>query len=270
MPVSSNSSRLLIVEDDGDTRDILETVLREEGYMVAVAASPQEAARLLDEQVFHFILTDLFAEQADDSLQSVAWLRDQAQPTPIGVVTGWKISPEEARRAGFACCIMKPFDLLDLLTSIAACLHVPLNPTQQRQAKIIERFYAALNAREWEQALALCAAQFAYYPAPHSLYAPARRLDGKERYRAYVEDVFQRLSVTRFEDLVLYARPKGMAARYTYGLTLPDGTAQRRAGASLFRFRGDRVAQIGVKVRRERTRKLIERQHAAALSISQD
>lgn len=268
MPVSSGSPRVLIVEDDQDTQDILGTILSEEGYEVSLAASPQEAISLLDEQVFHFILTDLFTQSADDPLGSVAALRAQAQPTPIGVMTGWNVSIEAVQRAGFACLIKKPFELDEMLATIASCLRVTLSPERQRQAKVVERFYAALNARDWDAALRLCVAPLRYYPAANSLYAPTRKLEGKDAYRAYVEDVFERLSVTRFEDLLIYARPKGLAARYTYGLTLPGGMPQQRAGATLFRFRGELIAQIGVKIRRARARKLLEQQREVLQGVS--
>lgn len=263
MSASFSSPRLLIVEDDGDTRDILATILREEGYEVFLAASPKEAMTLLEQQVFHFVLTDLFASAPDELLRSVAPLRAQAQPTPVGLLTGWKVSAEEVRRGGFACLIRKPFDLDDLLEAIAACLRIPLSPEQQRQAETVERFFASLNARDWDAALDVCTDDLAYYPAPESLYMPTRRLRGRAAYRTYIEDIFQRVAVTRFDDLLISARPKGLAARYTYGLTLPGGVPEQRAGASLFHFTGALISQIGVKVRRGRIRKVLEQQRLA-------
>jgi CheY-like chemotaxis protein len=260
MPVSSESPRVLIIEDDQDTQEVLGAILSEEGYQVSLVASPQEALKLLDEQVFHFILTDLFTRQVDDPLGSVAALRAQAQPTPIGVMTGWNVSAEAVQRAGFACLVKKPFGLEEMLAAVAACLRAALSPEQQRQAEVMRRFFAVLNARNWDAALRLCVAQLRYYPAPDSSYLPARKLEGKDAYQAYVKEVFERFAVTRFENLLIYARPKGLAARYTYGLTLPDGQPQQRAGATLFRFRGELIAQIGVKIRRVRTRKLLEHQ----------
>ncbi len=267
MPASSRAPRLLIVEDDADTREILGTVLSEEGYAVSLAASLQEAMKLLSEQVFRFVLTELFAVSPDGLLRSALALRAQAYPTPVGILTGWKVSREELARAGFACFIKKPFDLDDALATIASCLNAPLSEEQQRQAEVIERFFAALNERDWDRALRLCSAHLAYYPAPQSLYAPLRRLVGQEGYRSYIEDVFGRLALTRFEDVQVYARPKGLAARYIYGVTLPDGTQQQRVGATLFHFRGDLITRIGVKVRPEHTRKLIEQRQAASVTL---
>jgi CheY-like chemotaxis protein len=264
MPARSNAPHLLIVEGDADTREILGTILREEGYAVSLALSLQEATTLLEEHVFHFVLTDLFPTDPADPLRSVAALRAQVQPTPIGLLTGWKVSDEAAQRAGFACSIRKPFDLDELLATIASCLHMPLNAEQQRQAEDVQHFFAALNARDWDTAMGLCAAQLAYYPAPDSLYAPLRKLVGKERYRAYAEDVFRRWSVTCFEQVLTYARPKGLAARYIYGITLSDGSQHQRVGATLFHFRGGLITRIGVKMRRESALKLIEHRQAAA------
>src|ERR1051326_7886245 len=162
MVVSAQPLRVLIVEDDRDTRDILEAVLSEEGYAVTLAASLQEALAILDEQVFHFILTDLFADALERSLDSIAPLFAHAHPTPIGVMTGWRVAPEDALRAGFTCLVRKPFELDQVLTAIAASLQFPLSTEQQRQVEVVERFYAALNARSWEHALALCIPQLAY------------------------------------------------------------------------------------------------------------
>lgn len=270
MPAPSRAPHLLVVEDDADIRDILGAILREEGYEVSLAASPQEAMLLLEEQVFHFVLTDLFAWGTNEPLRSVSALLDQAQPTPIGLLTSWKVSKEAAELAGFACLIGKPFDLDDLLATIASCLNVPLGLEQQRQAEMVGHFFDALNARNWDAALRLCAEHLAYYPGPTSLYAPIRRLAGKEMYRAYAQDVFRQLALTRFEDVLIYARPKGLAARYTYGVTLPDGGPQQRAGATLFHFRGALITRIGVKVRQKRTRALIEQQRFALSAMPQE
>jgi len=263
MPAAPAPPHLLLVEDDTDTRVILEALLRDEGYEVSQAASPREALDLLHEQVFHFILTDLFVDTPDNPLRSVASLHAQAQPTPIGVMTGWKVSAEAVQRAGFACLIQKPFELDDVLATIASCLHVPLSPAQQRQAEVVERFFAALNERDWEAALNLCTPQLAYYPAADSLYAPLRKLSGRAAYRAYAEDVFRRLALTRFEDMLIYARPKGLVARYTYGWAPPGGAPQRQAGATLFHFSGALISHIGVKVRQQRIRWLMEQQRLA-------
>ena len=61
-----------------------------------------------------------------------------------------------------------------------------------------------------------------------------------------------------------------MAARYTYGVLLPDGTAQQRAGTSIFHFQGDPIARIGVKVRQGRARTLMNRLRETALGVPQD
>ncbi len=269
MPASAAPPRLLLVEDDEDTRAILEALLHDEGYAISQAPSPREALDLLHEQVFHLLLTDLAASAAGDPLRSVAELRAQAQPTPIGVMTGWKVSLEAVQRAGFACLIRKPFDIDDMLATIASSLRVPLSPTQQRQAEVVDRFFAALNVRDWETALGLCTDQLAYYPSPDSLYAPTRKLAGKANYRAYVADVFGRLSLTRFENLLIYARPKGLAARYTYGWASPDGRPHQQASATLFHFSGDHISHIGVKVRQQRIRRLIQQQRLALAEPSQ-
>ena len=255
-----NAPHLLIVEDDTDIRDILGTALREEGYVVSLATSLEEALTQLGEQVFYFVLTDLFSATPGALFDSIAALRSQAQPTPVGLLTGWRVSEEDAQRAGFACFIREPFELDEALAATASCLNAPLNGNQQRLAQVVKRFFAAHNERDWDAALDLPVTHLAYYPAPQSLYAPLRKLEGRESYRAYTEDVFRRLLLTRFEQVLVYARPKGLEARYVFGVTLPDNNSQQRAGATLFHFQGDLIARIGVKVRPAFARTLIKQQ----------
>ena len=148
------SARLLIVEDDRDTRDILETILSEEGYIVSLAASPQEAMTHWISRCFTDP-TDLFADTADGSLESVAPLHAHAHPTPIGVMTGWKVAPEEVQRAGYACLIEKPLELDEAFYRCCCRSAFSAQPGAAAPGGVIERFYDAINARSWEEALAL-------------------------------------------------------------------------------------------------------------------
>src|SRR5215831_12606319 len=131
---SPASSHLLLVEHDPGVGDLLHAFLAKEGYDVLVVASPQEALACLDEHTYSLILTDLFKPAQTDPFRSVELLRDRAHPTPVVVMTGWNVGEEEVTGRGFASLVRKPFDLEDILTSIAASLKRPLSPAQGRQA----------------------------------------------------------------------------------------------------------------------------------------
>ncbi len=55
----SEAIRLLLVEDDGDSRTLVESVLRREGFRVSSAPSAERALQQLGEEAFDLVLTDV-------------------------------------------------------------------------------------------------------------------------------------------------------------------------------------------------------------------
>jgi DNA-binding response OmpR family regulator len=123
MTHTSSPARLLVVEHDPGIQDLLAASLTAEGYAVSLAASPAEARRLLNEQRFQLILTDLFSTSSDDRFESVEQLCASARPTPVGVITGWNIEEEEVAQHDVAFLIRKPFDVDDLYASITTWIN---------------------------------------------------------------------------------------------------------------------------------------------------
>lgn len=120
-----SAPRLLVVEHDTGIQDLLATFLTSEGYDVSLAASPDEARTLLDEESFQLVLTDLFSNNPSDRFDSIEPLRASAHPTPVGVITGWNVEENEIAQHEFAFLIRKPFDVDDLSASITACVKSP-------------------------------------------------------------------------------------------------------------------------------------------------
>ena len=94
--------RLLVVEDDPDLLTIVQDALEQEDYAVTLATSLPASLALLDEQLYHHILTDLFAAEGNDPFQTIRPFVAQATPIPLGLVTGWQVTAEAATQAGFA------------------------------------------------------------------------------------------------------------------------------------------------------------------------
>ncbi len=243
--LSASPPRLLLVEHDPGVRDLLQAFLRSEGYDVFLVASPQEALTLLDAHTFHLVLTDLFRRADQDPFQAIEPLRSQAYPIPVGVISGWKLKEEEVRQHGFACLVRKPFDLEALLTSLAACLHIPLTPEQARQAPVVQAYFAALSARAWDALLTLCTDEV-LYSLPDSPFAGTIR--GKAAFRTYTEETFRQFPAAQFEEVLVSSRPHGLAARYRSCWATPEGGEECVAGAVVFGFQGERIAQIGIQL----------------------
>ena len=173
---------VLIVAETLAIRDLLETVLDDAGYAVRCAGSLHDAPALLATQPCDLLLLELSAPPPDDPFAAVRALRDRAAPRPVGLLTTWTLSAAEAERQGFAFLAPMPFDLDRLLLAVAVRIAQPLSPDQERQAHVVRRYFAALEARDWDALLALCMDDIRYVlptPAPF-----ATTLHGQAAFRA--------------------------------------------------------------------------------------
>jgi CheY-like chemotaxis protein len=113
---------VLIVEDDRAIREVVSVVLSEEGYQVDNAERPEAALDALRHAAYDLVLTDLFGETTAAGLDAVRTIIESAAPTPVGVCSGHEITPEQARAAGLAFVLPKPFELDQLLDCFATQL----------------------------------------------------------------------------------------------------------------------------------------------------
>jgi CheY-like chemotaxis protein/ketosteroid isomerase-like protein len=247
--------QLLVVEDDLDIRDALAQLLSDEGYAVTAVASQAEGLALIDAQTFALILTDLFEHTTRPPLASATLLRERAYPTPVGVLTGWRVTPEEIQAAGLAFVVTKPFDLDALLTTISVVLQTPLTPEQERHAQVVRDYFARLSERDWDGLVALCTPDVSY--ALPGASALSTRVRGRAAFRAYTQETFRAFPVAKFDDVRVFATPRGLAARYQVHLVLADGTALNQAGSVLFTFSAAAIRTIGIRLNDEQLRALL-------------
>ncbi len=234
---------LLVAEDDPDILDLIQTVLAEEGYKVATADSLSASLALLEEQPFHFILTDLFPQPGQNPLQSIRPLLARALPTPVGLITGWQVTPEAAAQAGLSWLLPKPFDFDTLVQAIETTLQPPIIPGL-RETKIIEQFFAAINARNWNALARLCAPDVVFVPLIASSAPALQSRHGLDAYLATLESRILALPGFFVEELAAFVRPFDLAVRYKAHWQRTDGTLHYVAGAMRFRFQGARITQL--------------------------
>lgn len=108
---------------------------------------------------------------------------------------------------------------------------------------LVERFAAAIGARDWETLRAVLTPDFVL-ETPYR--RPARRLEGIEDYLGYVEGA---LEVFRFE--LCFDRihacldPDQLIAEYrSDGIATPTGKPYRNVYVGVWRFRGDRICSL--------------------------
>ncbi len=107
-----NNARILIVDDEKIALKNLEHVMRKEGYEVVGTQSGQNALRLLEEQRFDVVLTDLRMEKVD-GMQILKRCHELYPDTEVIMITGYATleSAVNAMKHGAFHYIAKPFKL---------------------------------------------------------------------------------------------------------------------------------------------------------------
>jgi PAS domain S-box-containing protein len=113
----------LVVDDDGDARLVLATMLRQYGAEVATAASAEEAMTVFASRAFDVVVTDI-AMPVEDGFALARRIRESSE-VPLVAVSAMASGPEDrhtALAAGFAEFVRKPVDPGQLAVAVAAAL----------------------------------------------------------------------------------------------------------------------------------------------------
>ena len=115
--------RILIVDDDRFTRDLLVEILREAGHNVTALADPRDAVAVLRGGRFDLLVTDLVLPHMN-GLQLLELGRALARPVDVIVVTGYATvrNAVSALKSGAFDYITKPVQAEELLLTIGRAL----------------------------------------------------------------------------------------------------------------------------------------------------
>lgn len=245
-PSLMTSTRILLVVADALLRETLADILHEEGYILRQTTSLAQASSILDEETFGLVLSELLDVHTGAPLQATSVLVRQASPTPVGIVTGWNVADEDARNAGFTFCLLMPFELDTLLAQVARAMRIDLTPEQEQQAAVARSYLAALSEGRLEDAIALCTETIRYH-LPNNAPPARGEIHDKASLRVYAVDALSRFPGARFDEVNSYALPGRLAARYTMSWHTTPEREVSVSGALVFRFEGERIAEIGVE-----------------------
>jgi DNA-binding NtrC family response regulator len=119
-----NHAKLLIIDDERVALKNLEYVMKKEGYEVTATQSGQNALKLLEEQQFDVVLTDLKMEKVD-GLQVLNRCRELYPDTEVIMITGFATlgSAVEAMKHGAFYYIAKPFKLDEVRKVVKEAVH---------------------------------------------------------------------------------------------------------------------------------------------------
>jgi DNA-binding NtrC family response regulator len=119
-----NNAKLLIIDDERVALKNLEHVMKKEGYEVTATQSGPNALRLLEEQQFDVVLTDLRMEKVD-GLQILNKSRELSPDTEVIMITGFATlqSAVDAMKHGAFYYIAKPFKLDEVRKVVQEAVH---------------------------------------------------------------------------------------------------------------------------------------------------
>ncbi len=150
------SARLLVVDDEPDLRTLYELTLLRLGYQVEAVETVTEARKLLGEQTFDVLITDMRLPDGT-GLELVKQLTIAQRPERCMVITAYGSAENavEALKAGAFDYLTKPVDLQQFRTAVAAALHdsqamqttaYPTKPPASRAASKVQQPAPSFNA----------------------------------------------------------------------------------------------------------------------------
>ena len=116
--MSAESPRILVVEDDRDTRDVLAELLEAEGYEVRSAANGDEGLLILQDWQPRVVILDLVLKETDGWAFRARQRRLQAGADIPVIVLSAALNPQVEELVPIAV-LKKPFELRELLDVVA-------------------------------------------------------------------------------------------------------------------------------------------------------
>ncbi|HYB95410.1 MAG TPA: ATP-binding protein [Vicinamibacterales bacterium] len=112
---------VLVVDDEADTRELVQEVLKQHGALVRGAASAAEAWTLLRQWSPHVILSDIGMPE-QDGYQFIERIRAEGNHTPAAALTAYARSTDRVRAlsAGFQSHVPKPAEPSELVAIVAS------------------------------------------------------------------------------------------------------------------------------------------------------
>ncbi|MBA3974805.1 MAG: hypothetical protein C0504_11385 [Candidatus Solibacter sp.] len=117
--VRSGFARVLVVDDNPESRLTLQTVLETVGYTVDTAASAAEAVGLMDTEEYALVLSDLNMESPEAGLRVIDHARMKTYRPATAIVTA---SRDQGTRKQGAQHLIRPENVPELLTKVASLI----------------------------------------------------------------------------------------------------------------------------------------------------
>jgi DNA-binding NtrC family response regulator len=119
----ADTSRILVVDDEEALRSVLSTELVNSGYEVSTAADGDEAISSVQNKKFDLVLLDIKMPRVD-GFEVLKFIKKSYPSTKVIMLTGFADLKNaiESKKHGAEDFVSKPYDLVDLLTTIERVL----------------------------------------------------------------------------------------------------------------------------------------------------
>jgi two-component system, chemotaxis family, chemotaxis protein CheY len=118
------TTRILVVEDDPDVRNVVSDALADAGYAVATATDGEDALDQIDQHPPDAILLDLMMPLMDGwSFLEACTCDEQYARIPIGIISATPAVCGTADAFGVQVAIPKPFALNELIARVEHLVH---------------------------------------------------------------------------------------------------------------------------------------------------
>ena len=123
-------ARVLVIDDNSDIREMIQTVLQHAGYEVTLAADGGKGIEAQRAQAFDLVITDIFMPQ-QDGIETIGLMKKEFPRTPIIAMSGGGrfVTRQPgvdylaaARAFGADRLLRKPFDIDELLEAVQEVL----------------------------------------------------------------------------------------------------------------------------------------------------
>lgn len=118
--MTGNKGRILVIDDESEIRESLETLLEMEGYIVDLASNGFDGERKLESRVYDLVLLDLMMPEKS-GMEVLRDVRERDRFTPIFMITAYGTveAAVQAVKLGANDYLSKPWDNEKLLIEIA-------------------------------------------------------------------------------------------------------------------------------------------------------
>ena len=119
----ADKSRILVVDDEDALRMVLSSELSTSGYDVATASDGDEAITVIKNKPFDLILLDIKMPKVD-GFEVLKFVKKNYAAVKVIMLTGFADLKNaiESKKHGAEDFVSKPYDLVDLLTTIERVL----------------------------------------------------------------------------------------------------------------------------------------------------